>query len=57
MATGAELTQVQNTVTGRLPPAHVRQSREVPLIPVLDQAPTQWTEEDTGAVTLAMTFG
>ena len=38
--TAADLATVQNTVGGLLPPAHVRDTRAGPILPVLDAAPT-----------------
>ena len=36
----ADLTWTQNTTDGLVPPAHVRELREGPIIPILDVAPT-----------------
>jgi len=38
--TTADLARVQNTVDGLVPPAHVQETREGPIIPILNRAPT-----------------
>ena len=45
VATSAELTVVQNTVDNLIPPAHVRELRQGPIIPVLERAPAQGTTD------------
>jgi hypothetical protein len=47
----ADLSTVRNTVTGLLPPAHVRNLRQGPVIPVLETAPTQWPDDVANPVT------
>lgn len=39
VVSAADLTLLLNTVNGLLPPAHVRESRDGPIIPVLEQTP------------------
>ncbi len=41
VATSAELTTAQNTVDNLIPPAHVQEIRNGPIIPVLEQAPAE----------------
>ena len=43
----ADLTEFRNTVDGLVPPAYVQETREGPIIPILNTAPT-FTDNDTG---------
>ena len=45
VATSAELSVVQNTVDNLIPPAHVRELRQGPIIPVLERAPAEGTTD------------